>query len=162
MEAFIFYTLAAITVLPALFVVTVRSVFHSALWLIVSLLGVGGMYAMLAADFLFAVQLLVYAGGIMVILIFVVLLSGKPSDWAGVQVNNKALGGALFSVFFVVVMLTALWDWSINKVASTPELTTGRLGELFMGEMVLPLEVVSLVLVAALVGAIIFSSKKIS
>ena len=55
--------------IPALLVVLVKNVFHSALWLVLSLLGVAGIYAMLAADFLFAVQLMVYAGGIMVILI---------------------------------------------------------------------------------------------
>jgi NADH-quinone oxidoreductase subunit J len=162
MEAAIFYALAALVVIPAVLMVTMRSVFHSALWLILSLLGVGGLYAMLAADFLFAVQLLVYAGGIMVVLLFVVLLSGKPSDWAGVQVNDKALGAALFSVFFVVIIITAILNWPMTIVASEPQVTTGRLGELFMSGMVLPLEVISLVLVVALVGAIFFSSKKIS
>jgi NADH:ubiquinone oxidoreductase subunit 6 (subunit J) len=117
---------------------------------------------MLAADFLFAVQLLVYAGGIMVVLLFVVLLSGKASDWAGRQVNDKALGAALFSLFFVVVIISTLLSWPMTAVTSQPEVTTGRLGELFMSGMVLPLEVISLVLVAALVGAIFFSSKKIS
>jgi NADH:ubiquinone oxidoreductase subunit 6 (subunit J) len=98
----------------------------------------------------------------MVVLLFVVLLSGKPSDWAGVQVNDKALGAALFSVFFVVIIITAILNWPMTIVASEPQVTTGRLGELFMSGMVLPLEVISLVLVVALVGAIFFSSKKIS
>ncbi len=162
MEAVIFYALAAMAIVPAIMVVTVRSVFHSALWLILSLLAVGGMYAMLAADFLFAVQLLVYAGGIMVVLLFVVLLSGKPSDWAGVQVNDKALGAALFAIFFVVVIITTVSNWPMTVVPSEPQVTTGRIGELFMSGMLLPLEIISLVLVAALVGAIFFSSKKIS
>jgi len=161
MQAVIFYTLAALTVIPALLVVSVKSVFHSALWLILSLLGVAGLYAFLAADFLFAVQLMVYAGGIMVVLLFVVLLSGKPSDWAGVQVNDKALGAALFSIFFLAVIVTMLLNWPMNALPTEAQLTAGRLGELFMGAMILPLEVISLVLVAALVGAVFFSAKKI-
>jgi len=97
METFFFYFLAAFVIIPAILVVAMKNVFHSALWLTASLLGVAGVYAMLGADFLFAAQLMVYAGGIMVILIFVVLLSGKPSDWAGRQVNEKAWAAALFS-----------------------------------------------------------------
>src|SRR6185503_19002233 len=61
----IFFLLALVTVVPAFFVVSLKNVFHSALFLILSMVGVAGLYAMLAADFLFAVQLLVYAGGIM-------------------------------------------------------------------------------------------------
>src|SRR5947207_2092782 len=98
-ESIIFYFLAAVVIVPAIRVVSVRNVFHAALWLIVSLGGVAGIYALLAADFLFAVQLLVYVGGVMVLLLFVVLLSGKPSDWAGRQVNEKAWLAALFSGF---------------------------------------------------------------
>src|SRR5437899_954982 len=90
METFIFWLLAAVTIVPAVLVVSLKNVFHCALLLIVSLLGVAGFYAMLAADFVFTVQLLVYAGGIMVILLFVILLSGKPSDWKGAQVNENA------------------------------------------------------------------------
>lgn len=163
METVIFYILAILTVVPAFMVVTIKNVFHAALWLIVSLLGVGGFYAMLAADFIFAVQLLVYAGGVMVVLLFVVLLSGKPSDWAGVQVNDKALGAGIFSLLFVAVIVTALLNWPMKEIpAEKPVTTTGPLGELLMGQMVLPLEVISLVIVAALVGAVYFSSKKVS
>lgn len=160
-ETAIFGILAALVIIPAILVVTTKNVFHSALWLILSMVGVGGVYAMLAADFLFAVQLLVYAGGIMVVLLFVILLSGRPSDWAGVQVNDKALGAAIFAVFFVVVMVSTLAKWPFVLTESVPQPTTGPLGELLMTGMLLPLEIISLVLVAALVGAIFFSSKKI-
>lgn len=162
-ELFIFSILAAMTIVPAIFVVSLRNVFHSALMLIVSLLGVAGLYAMLAADFLFAVQLLVYAGGVMVILLFVVMLSGTPKDWAQAQSNDKALGAALFSILFVVVLLTTLLEWPVRNMApSEAQVTTGRLGELLLGEMILPFEIISLVLVAALIGAIYFSKKRSS
>jgi NADH:ubiquinone oxidoreductase subunit 6 (subunit J) len=156
----IFILLALLTIVPALFVVTLKNVFHSALFLILSMLGVAGLYAMLAADFLFAVQLLVYAGGIMVILLFVVLLSGKPSDWAEKQVNEKALGAGLFSVFLVVVVATTLFKWAVKEVVVEPQATSGPLGVMLLGPMLLPFEIISLVLVAALVGAIYFSKRK--
>lgn len=156
----IFVVVAALVVVPAVLVVTVKNVFHSALWLVTSLCGVAGMYAMLAADFLFAVQLMVYVGGIMVLLLFVVLLSGKPSDWAGVQVNEKAWASALIAVFLVAAIGSVVIDWPLMTVESQPKVTTAALGQLLMTDMVLPLEIISLVLVAALVGAIYFSVHK--
>lgn len=160
MSAVIFSLLAIMTVVPALFVVTVKNVFHAALWLIVSLLGVAGLYAFMAADFLFAVQVLVYAGGVMVVLLFVILLSGRPSDWAGRQSNDTSWGAALFSVFFVVALSSALTTWAISPVEFKPQPTTGPLGLLLLNEMVLPFEVISIVFVAALIGAIHFSTRK--
>lgn len=156
----IFYLVAAMVVLPALLVVTMKNVFHSALWLVVSLCGVAGLYAMLAADFLFAVQLLVYVGGVMVLLLFVVLLCGKPSDWVGRQVNEKAWAAGLFSLFLVAALGSVIIGWPMITTEIPALVTTGRLGELLVHEMVLPFEVISLVLVAALVGAIYFSVKK--
>lgn len=162
METIIFYILATMVVVPAVLVVTVKNVFHSALWLVFSLISVAGVYAMLAADFLFAVQLLVYAGGIMVVMLFVVLLSGKPSDWNVPQLNEKSWGAALFSVFFVAVIGTTLHHWVFQIVESQPEVTTAKLGQLLLTKMVLPLEVVALVMLVSLLGAIFFSSKKVS
>lgn len=159
-ETAIFYLVAGSVVLPAIFVVTTKNVFHSALWLVLSLCGVAGLYAMLAADFLFAVQLLVYVGGVMVLLLFVVLLSGKPSDWAGRQVNDKAWAAAFFSIFLVAALSSVVISWPMMVQDAPATATTGRLGKLLVNEMVLPFEVVSLVMVAALVGAIYFSVKK--
>lgn len=159
-ESVIFYFLAALVLVPALLVVALKNVFHCALYLVASLFGVAGLYAFLAADFLFAVQLLVYVGGIMVVLLFVVLLSGKPSDWKIPQLNEKAWAAALYALFFVVAITTVVLQWPIQSAVRPAPLTTGRLGEMLLKDMILPFEVISLVLVAALVGAIYFSSKK--
>jgi len=159
-ESIIFYGLATITVIPAILVVSQRNIFHSALWLVLCLLGVGGIFAMLAADFLFGVQILVYAGGITVVLLFVVMLSGKPSDWVSPVVNDKAWGAFLFSVMFVAVIVTSLHSWAPQAITREPILTTGALGELLFRHMLLPLEVIGLVMVVGLVGAIYFSSKR--
>ncbi len=156
----IFGVLAAMVLIPAFLVVTLKNVFHSALWLVLSLAGVAGMYAMLAADFLFAVQLLVYIGGVMIILLFVILLSGKPSDWTGRQVNERAWAAGLFAVFLVAALGTVAMNWPMIVQDVQPLVTTGRLGDLLVHGMVLPLEVISLVLVVALIGAIYFSVKR--
>lgn len=161
-QTIIFYLLATMVVLPAFFVVRMKNVFHSALWLVVCLSGVAGLYAMLAADFLFAVQLLVYVGGVTVLLLFVILLSGKPSDWAGRQVNEKAWAAGFFSVFLAAALGSVVVSWPMIASEIPPVPTSGPLGELLIHDMVLPLELISFVLVAALVGAIYFSVKKAS
>ena len=162
-EAIIFGFLAFVILIPALLVVTVKNIFHSALWLIVSLSGVAGLYAMMAADFLFAVQLLVYVGGVMVLLLFVVLLSGKPSDWTGRQTNEKSWLAALFAGFLVASISSVVAGWGISSSASaTPMVTTGGLGKLLLTDMLLPFEFISLILIAALAGAIFFSAKRAS
>jgi len=162
MQTFFFCFLSALVIVPALLVVLSKNVFHSALWLITSLVGVAGVYAMLAADFLFAVQLMVYVGGIMVLLIFVVFLSGKPSDWQGKQINEKGWIAALFSLFLVSAIGSTVAVWPLVTRHQDPKTTTAALGQLLLTDMVLPFELISLVLVAALVGAIYFSVRKSS
>ncbi len=159
-ETFIFYLLAAITIIPAILVVSLKNVFHSALYLILSLLGVAGFYAMLGADFVFTVQLLVYAGGVMVILLFVVLLSGKPSDWKGAQVNEHAWLSAIAAIIVLAAIGAVIYKWPFVLQPASQQVTSARLGQLLLTDMLLPFEIISLVLVASLVGAVYFSARK--
>jgi NADH-quinone oxidoreductase subunit J len=156
----IFFFLAAVTIIPALMVVTMKNVFHCALLLTLSLLGVGGFYAFLAADFVFTVQLLVYAGGVMVILLFVVLLSGKPSDWQAAQVNEHAWLAAIAALVVLAGFSVIALQWPAAPVMPVNEATTAKLGKMLLTDLVVPFEVVSLLLVAALVGAVYFSVKR--
>src|SRR5579862_1774444 len=94
-EKIVFFALAAVTLGSSILVVTLKNIFHAALWLVVSLSGIAAFYALLGADFLFAVQILLYAGGVMVVLLFVVLLSGQPSDWTGRPLNHQWLSALL-------------------------------------------------------------------
>lgn len=159
-STFIFGLLAIVTIVPAIFVVSIRNVLHAALLLTVSLLGVAGLYAFLAADFVFTVQLLVYAGGIMVILLFVVLLSGKVSDWQTAAVNEQSWLAAIAAVLVLVGLGVIAIEWSGAPAELVTENTSAKLGHLLLNEMVIPFEVVSLLLVSALVGAVYFSAKR--
>ena len=153
----IFYTLAALTVVSALAVVTMRNTVHSALFLGLCLAGVGGLFASLGADFLFAAQIMVYVSGIAVLIMFVVMLLGRTSDLHLRQVNNQWLGALL------VCAVSAAGLWRVAKSmtghaapqAAAP--TTAGLGRLMMGDYALPFELVSVVLLAALLGAVFFS-----
>lgn len=159
-EKLVFLLLAVLTLVPAVLVVTLKNVFHAALFLILSLTGVAGLFAMLGADFLFVVQILIYAGGIMVLLLFVVLLSGSPKDWVVRAVNEQWLGALLVSAVFMSLLAVLFQLLPENVPASAPEPTTASLGLLLVRDMVLPFEALSLLLLAALVGAVLFSQRK--
>ena len=158
-EAIAFFVLAALTLGSAILVVTLKNIFHAALWLAVCLSGVGALYALLGADFLFVVQILLYAGGVMVVLLFVILLSGKPSDWTGRPLNYQWLSALLAGGVIAAGVIWAGKHFALlEPVALAP--TTSSLGQLLMGPLVLPFEVISLVVLVSLTGAIFFTRKQ--
>jgi NADH-quinone oxidoreductase subunit J len=155
----VFAFLAVLVLVPAGLAVTVKNIFHSALWLVLSLTGVAGLFALLGADFLFVAQILVYTGGITVLLLFVVLLSGSPKDWIVRQVNGQWAWGLALSAIFVGLLAT-LFKQIPEPAELTPAApTSAPLGLMLVRDMLLPFEAVSLVLLAALVGAIHFSKR---
>jgi len=151
----IFYFFAFVTLVSAAVVVFSRNIIYSAFSLLFTFFGVAGIYVLLNADFLAVAQLLIYVGGILVLLLFGVMLTNKVIN---VEMKTGTLqtipasiivamtAGALCGVFYVT-------DWKI--VRSTPQLTTttNSLGEMFMTTYALPFEVASVVLLVALVGA---------
>ena len=156
-ELVVFYSLALLVVVSALLVVSARNTVHSALFLGLSLGGVGGVFALLGADFLFAAQIMVYVGGIAVLIMFAVMLLGRASDLHLRQVNNQWLAGLL------ICGVSGVGLWRIAKALSkaapalAPKATTAPLGLLFLSDYAVPFELVSLVLTAALLGAVFFS-----
>jgi len=154
----IFYALAALTVGSAMLVAFSRNIVYSTFALLGAFMGVVGIYILLAADFVAMVQLLVYVGGILVLTIFAVMLTAGIGD---VTVSNRAVGrgSAIFTVGIAgLVMLYAIERTQWHQVASvTPAPTTYAIGNAFLGDYVLPFEVASLVLLAALIGAIVIS-----
>jgi len=154
----IFYALAALTVGSAMLVAFSRNIVYSTFALLGAFMGVVGIYILLAADFVAMVQLLVYVGGILVLTIFAVMLTAGIGD---VTVSNRAVGtGTAISTVGIagLVMLYAIarTQWHQAAAVSTAPTTYG-IGNAFLGEYVLPFEVASLVLLAALIGAIVIS-----
>ncbi len=158
-EAIAFYSMAAVALLGALLVVSLRNTVHSSLALGLSLAGVAGIFANLGADFLFAGQLLIYVGGIAIIIVFVVMLLGRTSDLHLRQVNQQ-WGAALLVCAMTGVSLWRLARGYLGVRAAAPAAPTTRaIGLLMLGDYAVPFELVTLVLVAALLGAIFFSRK---
>ena len=158
----LFYLFAAFTVVTAAGVAFSRNIVYSAFALMGALFGVAALYLFLAADFVAAAQVLVYIGGILVLILFAVMLTHRIAD---VQVSIRSVGGlpALLLVGGVgAIMGRAIFatNW---KVADTlPDApSTWAIGNGFLGPYVLPFELASFVLLAVLIGAIVISRKEL-
>jgi NADH-quinone oxidoreductase subunit J len=153
-EAAIFYVFAVITVGSAAVVVLARSLIYSAFALLFTFFGVAGLYVLLGADFLAATQLLIYVGGILVLLLFGVMLTHKIYEldlrsevtqfWAGVII--------WVGVFVTLVAAVLRTDWKVGP-GRPPEPTTAAIGREFLGPYLLPFEAASILLLVALIGA---------
>ena len=160
-ESIAFYAMAAVVLTGALLVVTLRNTVHSALALGLSLSGVAGLFACLGADFLFAGQLLIYVGGIAILIVFVVMLLGRTSDLHLRQVNQQ------WAAALLICAVTGAGLWRMGRLfagsfiqsPAAATATTRPIGLLMLGDYALPFELISLVLLAALLGAVFFSRK---
>ena len=152
----VFYLVAAITVLSALGVVITRHVLYAAMSLVVSFAGVAAVFVLLNADFLAAVQLLIYAGAIAVLIIFAIMMTQNPLR-GGVP-NEQRWPAFVLAAAMLVVLVAGVSQtiWPLSSLAPL-EATTGPLGRLLLNEYVLPFEIVSVLLVAAMIGAIVIS-----
>ncbi|MFH1725922.1 MAG: NADH-quinone oxidoreductase subunit J [Elusimicrobiota bacterium] len=152
-----FYVFAAVTLVAAVCVVLLRNVLHSALMLGLALAGVGGLFATLGADFLFAAQILIYVSGVAVLVLFVVMLSGRASELSLRQTNDQWLAALLICGVTLWGMWRYIAAFGEVRAGAPPEPTTASLGRILMGEFSVPFELASLILVAALVGAVVFT-----
>ncbi len=164
--AALFYAIAGLTVVGALGVAFSTNVVYSAFSLMAALLGAAGLYVFLAADFVAAVQLLVYVGGILVLTLFAIMLTHQISD---VEVSNRSVGRvpALLLVgaggaAMAHALLRAPWRLGPPPAALPAGAgTTYGIGDSFLGPYLLPFELASIVLLMALIGAIVLSRKEL-
>ena len=152
--AAVFYLFAVITVGSAAVVVLARSLIYSAFALLGAFVGVAGLYFLLGADFLGATQLLIYVGGILVLLLFGVMLTHKLYDLDLRSEVTQFLPGLIVAaaLFFVLVLTFNKTQWAAGP-GRLPKQTTAEIGRLFMGQYILPFEAASVLLLVALMGA---------
>ncbi len=157
-----FIILAAVIVASASMVVSLKNIFHSAISLIICLSGVAGIYILLDAEFLAAVQVLIYVGAVSVLMIFAIMLTTNLASRQIVQVNRNALVASLVCVAFLIgtwalIQLTRVW-----QIAETPlpDQNVFTIGKLLMTDYMLPFEVVSVLMLAALIGAIVLAREE--
>ena len=165
-EAVLFYVLAAALIGFGLLVITRTNPIASAMAMVGAFAGLAGLYAMLNARFLSIIQILVYAGGIMVLVVFVImLLNLEPEDLKRMKaywliVVFSLAGIALLIVAPVVCCVIPNKDWS-NKAVSDDFGSMTSVGAKIFADHLFPFEILSLVLLTAVVGALVLSKRKL-
>jgi NADH-quinone oxidoreductase subunit J len=149
----VFWVFAIVTVGSAAVVVLSRTLIYSAFALLFTFFGVAGLYVLLGADFLAATQLLVYVGGILVLLLFGVMLTHRIYDLDLRSETTQFAPGAIVAAgLFVILAATAIRsEWAATERPPAP--TTAEIGRLFMGQYLLAFEAASVLLLVALIGA---------
>jgi NADH-quinone oxidoreductase subunit J len=156
-EEAIFYVIAAVTVAGGFGVVTAKNVVHSALALILALIGVAAVFVLLASEFLAIVQVLIYGGAVTILILFAMMLTrvrdtSGPLD--GPQRPFAAIAAAVFLVTTVIAVTETQWRGNTEE-ATVVDIRT--IGEALFTTWAAPFEIASLVLIVALIGAIILA-----
>ena len=161
-----FGILAAVALVSGVMVITRRNAVHSVIWLIVTLFAVGGIFLLQHAEFLFAVQIILYVGGIMVLFLFVVMLVNLDVALKQAQFSRQWQLG-----LFTAVLVFAQLGYVIYKLGSgmslpappaspAPAHNTQAIGQALYQTYMLPVEIASLLLLVAMVGAVIMAKRK--
>lgn len=151
----IFYFFAGVTIISAAVVVFSKNIIYSAFSLLFTFFGVAGIYVLLNADFLAVTQLLIYVGGILVLMLFGVMLTNKVIDVEmKVEVLHPLTGSVVVAVAGAMVCAALyITDWPVVRTTSEIPTTANALGEMMLTSYLLPFEIASVVLLVALVGA---------
>ena len=171
-ETVFFYTFALLTLLGGILTITRRNAVHSALWLIVSLVGVAGLYLLQRAEFLFAVQIVLYIGGIMVLFLFVIMLVNL-----GDAARERQFSRQWWLALACLAGVGAELAWFLNKGSAAFQLArpaaeaaaraavtpgnTERLADALFSDYLLPFEIASVLLLVAVVGSVVMAKKRI-
>lgn len=151
---FIFYLFAALTIISALMVVSSDNIVRSAFYLLATFFGVSGIYVLLGADFVAVTQIMVYIGGILILLLFGVMLT---SNITHVEIK-KGMKNIIPAIVGTGVLLGALISMMFNtkwkiQLGEIPQTTSYELGKLLITDYVLIFELLGILLLIALIGA---------
>ncbi|MCL5264798.1 MAG: NADH-quinone oxidoreductase subunit J [Chloroflexi bacterium] len=156
--AIAFFVLAAVLLISALAVVMLRNIVHSALFLALAFVSVAGFYILLNAEFLAAVQILIYAGAVMILLLFAIMLTQRANTPMSNVSNSQAGLAAIVAaaVFVVLAFVLSKTSW-LTGAAAVTQPNTEVLGKALFDYYVLPFEIASVLLLVAMIGAIVIA-----
>jgi NADH-quinone oxidoreductase subunit J len=157
----LFFFFAAVAIGAAINVLVQRHVLYSALSLILMLTAVSVLFVLLRADFLAAIQVIVYAGAIMVLFTFVIMLLNLPADENGSDsLRWLKFAGIPLGLFFLFLVISTIWSVEPLRAASTPMVGSPEaIGRSLFSDYLLPFEATSLLILIALLGAVIFAKR---
>jgi NADH-quinone oxidoreductase subunit J len=156
-----FYIFAAVTLISAVVVVSTRHIVYSAFSLLFTFMGVAGIYVLLGADFIAVVQVVIYVGGILILMLFGVMLTNKITNvqikTGTLQIIPAVIGIGLFAGILVNLLLNTNWKISNTEVPLTT--TIYELGRYLITDYVLIFELLGILLLVALIGAATIARK---
>jgi NADH-quinone oxidoreductase subunit J len=162
---FFFYMLSGLAILGGVLVITRKSAVHSALALILTLLALAGLYLMLYAPFVAGVQIILYAGGIMVLFLFVIMLVNLERSQKEEQFNQQWIAGILAALalgaLFIGIYVKGKALLPMHPVKMAEESNTQDVGLLLYGNYMFSFEIASLLLLVAIIGAVVMAKKRI-
>ena len=164
LKPLVFYVFALLTIGSAVIVVTVRNIVHAAFSLMVTLFSIAGLYVFLQADFLAATQVIVYVGGILVLILFGVMMTSGRLDMKLKMERGQLFWGGLVTILIFSLLLGVIrrTPWNVQEELGSVEGTTSQIGKtILQGEFLLPFEVASVILLIALIGAVLISRKEV-
>jgi NADH-quinone oxidoreductase subunit J len=168
LDTFFFYVFAVMTLGGGLLTITRRNAVHSAISLIVSLLGVAGLYLLQKAEFLFAVQIVLYIGGIMLLFLFVIMLVNLDEAAKQRQFNRQwwlalvCLAGIGAEVAWFATRGASALPWTKPFDNSAPNTgNTEAVADVLFSQYLLPFEIVSVLLLVAVVGSVYMAKKEV-
>jgi len=162
MTAWIAFIVIAIVILTsALQVVRGTDLVHTVLWLALTLMGTAALFVHLHADFIAAVQVLLYTGGVITLMLFGVMLTRRLSGIHIFHESKNVFGGMAVALAVFGLIATAIYKDPLSQAAEAGEFVpdTAALGALFLTDLMLPFEVLSILLLAAMIGAITLARK---
>jgi len=163
----IFLGVGFVTILTSLLVITRKNPIHSALFLVMTFLGVAVLYLLLQSPFIAIVQVIVYAGAIVMLIVFVLMLLDLEEELrSGLKLlYSKVIGGVLAVFFLLAIVYAVSATGPTGKMGSaTPVQMSANVksvGEMLLTRYLLPFEITTILLVAAIIGAVVLSKKKI-
>jgi len=169
-EAIAFYVISALILGFALLVVSTKNTVHAVLFLVLNFLAVAALYVLLTAQFLAVIQVLVYAGGIVVLYLFVVMLVNlkrPPEDHSAAQRRpwlGFVLSGAVLAQLAAILLWGGVGAAGNSAAAQSSDLAMNnveRIGMLLYTDYLIPFEVASMLLLVAMVGAIILAKREL-
>lgn len=156
----LFYLFSIVTVGAAAVMVFSKNIVHSAFALMFSLIGVAALYVLLYADFIAATQLLVYVGGILILILFGVMLTSQGHSLNFKSITVNLVPASLISVAVGILLIYAFTstEWALAETVERTD-TIHDLGMLLMGDYILPFIIAGVLLLIAIIGAILMSTK---
>ncbi|MBP6396351.1 MAG: NADH-quinone oxidoreductase subunit J [Saprospiraceae bacterium] len=156
-----FYFLSFVAILSAIMMISTKNPVHSILYLIVTFFAIAGHYFLLNAQFLGMVHIIVYAGAIMVLFLYVIMMLNLNEDAEPVKSKYQKISATLSGGIFMLVMVAGLRsaDVSLEKAKNTDIGLVNQLGKVLFHDYLLPFELSSILLLSAMIGAVFLSKK---